>query len=361
MTLLNHSKFLRTSALFSLLTLVTLTQTACQNETQAPPPAPILKVKTLSIDSASQSYTWSLQGTLQAKAQMPLALRVGGLVNEVPIDLGARVREGQTILKLDAADFELAHKSAQAQMAATQADIRQAQSDLKRIKALQARQLATEQTQQQLENKLSALQAQQSANQQQLQQAQNQLTYTKLLAPESGVISAQYVQAHEYVNAGQPIVHLVVDGQREVVVAVPESQVERLPQQAQVLIRQNTYSATLRTVSPQAEQASRTWLAYYALPNQSELDRWPLGQSAQVVFENPVEGVKVPLSALYEEADYASVWLFESGKAKRLAAEVVRINEQFAWVKAEFPPQAKIIALGVHKLSEGMPLEESAQ
>ncbi|MBO1927336.1 efflux RND transporter periplasmic adaptor subunit [Thiomicrorhabdus sp. 6S2-11] len=329
----------------------------CQQDQQVAE-VPLLKVKTVLINDSPSSYNWHLNGVLQARIETPLALQVGGKIKNLQVDLGDSVLVDQALLSVDDSDFVLAVKSAQAAIKATAAEIAQTKADLKRIEALQQRKLASEQAKQQLENQLKALQAQQNANQQQLKQAENQLDYTTLKAPNSGVISQKMVQDGQVVGAGQALLQLIVDGQREIRVAVPENRIGQLPKQAQAIVQQQSYSVTLRTTEPQSDAVSRTWNAYYQLADADILNQISLGQTATLQFSAPNQGVEVPLSALYEQGDYPSVWLLVDGKAKRQAVQIIRLGDESAWVKGDFPAHAKVIALGVHLLNEGQSLEE---
>lgn len=348
-----HSKWLT----LALISIFSLGLHGCQQE---PPAAdvPPLKVKTVAVDKLPSSYQWLLNGVLQARIETPLALQVSGKVQQLKVDIGDKVSAGQTLLAVDESDFVLAVKSAQAAIKATAAEIAQTEADLIRIDALQQRKLASEQAKQQLENQLKALQAQQNANRQKLKQAKNQQDYTTLKAPNSGVISKKMVQDGQVVGAGQALLQLVVDGQREIRVAVPENRIEQLPKQAQAVVQQKTYRVKLRTLEPQADAASRTWTAYYQLPQNTLFNQIPLGQTATLQFSEMNQGVQVPLSALYEQGDYPSVWLLVDGKAQRQAVQIIRLSRESAWIKGDFPSKAKVIALGVHRLNEGQALEE---
>lgn len=341
----------------ALISLFSVALLGCQKE-QAPAEIPLLKVKTVTVDNQTSEHYWHLNGTLRARHLIPLALQVSGKVDKLPVDLGSRVTAGEALLSVDDADYLLAVKSVQAEIKATEAEIRQTKADLKRVDALLQRKLASEQAKQQLENQLIALQAQQNANQQQLQQVQNQLGYSTLISPRSGLIGEKMVEKAQVVSAGQVLFQLIADGQREIKVSVPENRIHHLPHTAQASINGKTYPLTIRTKMLQAEPASRTWNAFYLLPDIPELNRMPLNQTVVVQFTAENSGTKIPLSALYEQGDYPSVWLLQDSKAKRLPVEIVRLQGESAWVKADFPSQAKVIALGVHLLNEGQDLEE---
>ncbi|MBN2646807.1 MAG: efflux RND transporter periplasmic adaptor subunit [Thiotrichales bacterium] len=329
----------------------------CQ-PTETPPEPVVLKVQTLTLGSSQSQSQWQLIGTLQAKTVVNLALRVGGEVQQVYTDLGQTVQAGQKLVELDMTDRQLEVRRLQAQMQTITVQITQVKADLQRIRTLEQRKLASEQARQQLETQLKSLEAELSANQQQLAQAQNQLRYGQLKAPFTGVIQHKQVEVQQIVSAGQTLFELVANGEREVKVAIPENRIQALPKQAQAEVAGTVYSVSLRTIEPAADPASRTWTAFYQFAALPELDAMLLGQSVKVRFEQVNPGWQLPLSALYEQGDYPSVWVVEQQRVKRVAVQVLRVDERSAWVTADLAEQSKIVVLGVHLLNEGQRVEE---
>ncbi|CAN8141169.1 hypothetical protein THIOSC15_2790010 [uncultured Thiomicrorhabdus sp.] len=84
----------------------------CQQE-QPVTEVPLLKVKTVLINDGPSSYNWHLNGVLQARIETPLALQVGGKIQNL-VYLGM-VLVDQALLSVDDSDFVLAVKSAQSQ------------------------------------------------------------------------------------------------------------------------------------------------------------------------------------------------------------------------------------------------------
>ena len=93
--------------------LVLLVLTGCD---QQPPPQAVaqprpVRVEAVVLTSPQQVLTYS--GTLQARRQAELAFRVGGKVVARPVDLGARVRKGDVLARLDPSDLQLQAQASQ--------------------------------------------------------------------------------------------------------------------------------------------------------------------------------------------------------------------------------------------------------
>jgi membrane fusion protein, multidrug efflux system len=153
-----------------------------------------------------------------------VSARVDGHVTNVDINDNQRVNEGDLLVKLDPNDYKvrfelaqaaLAQWSAQADMAAVEAD--RAEKDYNRYKQLFDANAGI--TQQQLDNATAAARSAKaqlnSANSRiaeakaSLEQAQLNLSYTNIRAPQSGKIAKKTIEAGEFIRTGQPVLNIV--------------------------------------------------------------------------------------------------------------------------------------------------------
>jgi multidrug efflux pump subunit AcrA (membrane-fusion protein) len=80
-------------------------------------PEDIRAVRVLKIGAQDSRRTLEYAGEVRARHETRLAFRVGGKLVERLVDVGTRVRAGQPLARLDAADLALAAASAKAQVA----------------------------------------------------------------------------------------------------------------------------------------------------------------------------------------------------------------------------------------------------
>ena len=102
----------------------------CSHE---PPPEPLRAVRTAEIRYDKTQETDRYFGSVQARYEVDQAFRVGGKVVSRKVDVGQKVRQGDVIAVLDDTDYKLAVEAAQQQLAAAEAQARQAESDRKRL------------------------------------------------------------------------------------------------------------------------------------------------------------------------------------------------------------------------------------
>src|SRR3989338_2885692 len=181
-------------------------------------PAPPAKIErpalTMVAGSAATAGSNTYSGEIRARRETQPAFRIGGKIVERLVDAGARVNAGQALMRLDPGDAGLQLDSAGAQY-------QLAEADTKRYRELRSKGFVSQ----------SALDAKEAALQAAVAQAglaRNQSSYTTLHADRAGVIAAILAEAGQVATAGQPVLRLAPDGEREVAIALPEAHLVNL-------------------------------------------------------------------------------------------------------------------------------------
>lgn len=194
--------------------------TSCSED---PPPEEVLRpVRVQQVFASGVGRTRSFSGTARSSAESRLSFRVPGTVVELPVEVGDSVSQGQLIARLDADDFRVQLREAEAGLAQANAQAQNAQSTYSRTQELYESGNASRAD---LDAALAGFQSSEAvvrAASQRTQLARQQLSYAELRAPAEGATAAVFVQANENVQAGQPIVLLTAGSSTEVVIAVPE-------------------------------------------------------------------------------------------------------------------------------------------
>src|SRR5258708_3811114 len=112
----------------SLLTVAAIFLSACspEAETAAPEARP---VRTVTVVKRDVGETVTYTGRIQAEDEARLAFRIGGRMTERSVNVGDRVRGGQIVAKLEPQDELNGLRSAQAGVAAAQAQFAEAKSN----------------------------------------------------------------------------------------------------------------------------------------------------------------------------------------------------------------------------------------
>ena len=318
-----------------------------------PPPAPPKLVRSLTVGTgaaASDAAQRSYSGEVRARIETTLGFRVAGKLVERRVDVGATVKPGQVLARLDPADAGLQATQAEAQRAL-------AAADLARYRDLKARNFISASALDARETAFQAAEAQAAL-------ARNQAAYTTLVADRSGVIGQVLAEPGQVVAVGQAVFRMAPDGEREIAIALPEGEVSafKLGQAAEVRFWASGQSAppaplngTLREISPVADPVTRTYAARLSLKGADP--RLPLGMSATVRFLSGVPGstrLMVPLSAIFQQDKQTAVWKIGADDTVKLhAVTVASFNDDGALVTEGLAAGERIVAAGVNLLTAG--------
>lgn len=347
----------RLPALVPLLAAAALA--ACSRP--APAPEPVRAVRTLTVASDSAMAVREYAAEVKARTESRLGFRVAGKMVARPAELGQRVRAGQLLARLDAADLKLGQDAALASSRAAQSNYELAAAEFQRYQALREQGFISGL---ELERRETTLKAQRAQRDQALAQAGvqgNQAAYAALTATAAGVITGVDAEVGTVLAAGTPVLRLAHDGPRDAVFAVPEDRVAamraRLGKAGAVRVRawasDQLLPATVREVAAAADPVTRTFLVKADLGAAA----LQLGQTVTVLVDQPrVDGiVRLPLTALTQQQGRSAVWLLDpaSMTVRLQPVEVGGADGNTVMVAGGLSPGQMVVTAGVHVLTPG--------
>ncbi|KSV61046.1 efflux RND transporter periplasmic adaptor subunit [Sinorhizobium sp. Sb3] len=274
-------------------------------------------VKVVEIAQADNVRQLSYSGAVRARTEMNLGFRVSGKIVERVVNVGDRVKVGDLLARIDPTDYELAVRSASANLDAAERQVETVELVRDRAKQLLARKFASQAQFDQAVLGYNQAVATRDAAKSALSQAKNQVVYTSLVADRPGIVTSINADVGQVVGSGTPVATVAVEGEKEVQVAVPETEISNF--KAGLPVKVGIWSdaglsldGTVREVAGSADQQSRTFSVRVSLPNDQ---RVLLGMTATIEASagNGVSFVSVPLSALAEKDGYPIVWVVDRG------------------------------------------------
>ncbi len=346
------------------LGIVGLALAACSpGETAVSPQPPLVQtVEVARGGGGIARYT----GVVRARTESNLGFRVGGKIFERLVDPGDRVTRGQPLMRLDRTDFSLALNAARASVEAARAQMIKAKADEERSRKLVSDGWTSKQTYDQNKGAADSAIAQFANAEAQASQIANQARYSELQADADGVVMEVPSEPGQVVAAGQTVVKLARDGAREAEVFLPEGSRRAAQGEASAILYAEgevTYPARLRELSATADAATRTYRARYILSGGGETA--PLGATVTLQLKSTdaarAAAVAVPLGALFDQGQGASVWRYdaETQTVTAQSVAVARMAEENADIVSGLNPGDRIVALGAHLLKAGQKVRVS--
>lgn len=299
-------------ALVALIAALTLAGCGAQQDA-AQKPVAIVDAQTVALETFSPVLR--LTGVVEARNETRLAFRITGQVDDHLVDVGDHVTKGQALATIDDAGQQADLQAAQAALNAAKAQAEVAQATFERQKSLLAEGVTTRSSFEAAETALQTAQSAQQSAQAQLDTAQDALTFTRLLAPAAGVITARNLETGEVAQAASPMFVLAEDGPRDAVFNVQEAVFLGDTDHVRIdlfLTSDPTVKATgrLREVSPALDPQTGTVLVRVAIDNPPP--GMTLGGSVVgAVSASPTQKVVMPWSALWSNGGTPSVWIVD--------------------------------------------------
>jgi RND family efflux transporter MFP subunit len=330
--------------------------TACNKPPAAP--EPIRPVKTVHVGMEPGEAYLRLPGEVRARHETPLAFRVGGKITECKVNLGDTVRRGQILAKLEPADYQLATQSGAAGVAEVRSTLTLAEAELVRYRNLREKGFVSAAVLDQKQAAADAARARVDAMQSAYTEQTRQLAYTSLSAENDGVISAYNCNVGQVVSVGQLILQLAQAAEKEIVIHLPEAELQHFRSAAHFTVSLNAfpekhYPGTLRELAAAADPATRTYAARIAVKNMDTAMQ--LGMSATVDV-NPLgdQVMRLPLAAVVSRDSHPSVWKVDgAGNVHTSAISIAGIDGNAVRIASGLNSGDVVVTAGANLLREG--------
>ncbi len=333
--------------------------TACAPTEVAAPESP-RPVRTVVAGSSTSSTTAAYSGEVRARYESNLSFRTSGKVLSRLVEVGSHVKAGQPLMRLDTAQETLQVASADADVEASRSRIAKLQLDISRTEPLLSRKFAS---QSELDTLKQALDEAQAGLKMALARQQINLNlrgFSELRAERTGIVTAISAEAGQVVGAGQPVLVVAADGEREVVVSVPESRVEELRQAKDMQVSVwalpgKHYKAVLRELAPDTDTVTRTYSARVRITNADESLRLGMTAVVHLVDTETSSAIRLPLTAIYNKTGDALVWVLNPKTQQVSSRKVVLGGAQndTVWVKEGLSGGETVVTAGANLLVEG--------
>lgn len=320
--------------------------------------ADIRPVRALVLASSTVDVAAEFSGEVRARYESRLGFRVPGKIVARKVEVGSPVRRGQVLMQLDPQDLQLSQTQALASLRAAETSRDLADAELKRYRELRRQNFVSQAVLDQRESAYKSAQANVEAARALYRTQSNQAGYASLTSDIDGVVTAIDAEAGQVVAAGTPVVRVARTDEKEVVVGVPEDQVDELRKLGTVKVRlwadpEHPFAGKIREVAPVADPATRTYAFKVSLP--PDVKSAKLGMTAVVQFESHSDTprLKVPLTALYHEKNATSVWVVEQGVVKLVPVTVTGADGNDLIVGSGLQAGQTVVTAGVHLLKPG--------
>jgi membrane fusion protein, multidrug efflux system len=309
-------------------------------------PSAALRVTVERAAMQSLPSTYEATGTVRARVSTVISSKLMAYVREVKVQLGDRVREGQTLVTLDSRDQDVNARRAEAAreelrqavpeadsaVAAAKANFDLAQSTFQRMNELFSKKSISDQEFDEATGKRKAAQANyemMQARRRQLDSKMAQIeedirtaevarSYTEITAPFAGLVTAKTVEPGILAAPGVPLLTLERDGAYRLEASVEESHLAAIhvgqPVRVELDGVDRTLEARVSEIVPVVDAASRAYTVKIDLPALPVVRSGSFGRALFQIGSRSI--LTIPASAVTERGQLRSVLVAENGVAR---------------------------------------------
>lgn len=150
---------------------------------------------------ATEGESLTLPANIEAFYTAPIHSRVNGYVKMWYVDIGARVKAGQVLARIDTPDLDQQYEQAKGELSKAQADFSLAELTADRWKALRASQAVSQQTADEKAGDAAARKAQVAAAQANVDRVKAMEDFKNIVAPFDGTVTARHIDVGALVSA----------------------------------------------------------------------------------------------------------------------------------------------------------------
>lgn len=349
---------MKTASCLVVLLMASTLLTACQKEEDvAIGPRPVLSIVARSEPAAQLT----LPGTVEARVETEFGFRILGRIVARNVQTGDLVKKGDVLAAIDPLALELAVKSAQSDLANSQAQLANALTTEERQKMLFERQSEAKATYETAELQRKTAQAAVAKAKANLDKVNEQLGYARLLAEFDGVVTATSAEVGQVVSPGQSVATVARPEERDAVIDVPEAAADQLRPGSAFDISLQLDPAVrsrgiVREIAPEADDATRTRRTKLTLVDPPDVMRLGSVVTATVISKR-APSIWIPSSAVRTDGSTSIVWIVDEAASKvfsrPVTLEASPIPGSRVTVTEGINPGDRIVVAGVNKLEEG--------
>jgi HlyD family secretion protein len=316
----------------------------------------VLTVTAAELLPVELARTITINGAVYAWQEVIIAPEVGGYrVAEVKVDVGDRVKRGQTLVELSTALLEAEVATKKAMLAQREAQLVNDDAALERGQSLQDMNLISQADFDKLKSAALASRAGTESARADLETSTLRLKFTNVTAPDDGIVTARTVTVGQIAQAGSEMLRVLRNGRIEWRGEVPESRLGEIKPGQPVAVTTAdgaVVNGTIRVVAPTIASANRTGLIYVDLPPN---DRLRPGMFARGEIEiGRAPAFTVPLQSVVSSDGYSYVFVLKPDRTvERRRVETGAVRDASLEVVSGIEAGEMIVGKGAGFLKDG--------
>jgi len=305
-------------------------------------------------------------GSVQAFNTVALKTRIDGQITKVNFVEGQEVKQGELLIQIDPRPYEVAFATAQANLQRDEAQLKNAQVQYERLKALYAGGVIAKQDLDAQQASFGQYEGTIAADKAAIDNAKLNLTYTRITSPINGRIGLRQVDIGNYVQASATTPMAVITQMHPIAIVftLPEDQLQAVRQRMkQGALNVDVYSrddqtklstGKLLTIDNQIDQTTGT-ARFKAVFENPDNNLWPNQfVNVHLLLETRKDALTIPTSAVQRGPQGTFTYLVDDKNTVKVQPiEVALTQGNTAVVASGLQAGERVVTDGQEKLQAG--------
>lgn len=330
--------------------------------------------KVLVVTSTDKTLTTSYSASIKGKQDVEIRPQISGLITEVRVREGEKVRKGQPLFVIDQVTYRSTLETAKANVEAAKAEVETARLTAESKQELYAQDVVSLYDLQTAQNSLKSAEAQLAQAKAQEVNAVNDLSYTVVKSPSDGIVGTLPYRVGALVNSSiaTPLTTVSDNSEMYVYFSMTENQVLSLTRQHGSLDKaiatmpevelqlgdgsKYDTKGRIQTISGVIDQTTGAVSIRAVFPNSSSI--LLSGGAGSIIYPYEMKDVIViPQGATYELQDKIFVYKVVNGIAESTEVKVFPVTDGTTYiVQSGITIGDTIVAEGAGLLRNGTPV-----
>lgn len=331
-------------------------------------PEDVSKVPVHAISAVPEKipYKYNTIGTVVPLQEVVVQPQISGKLTDILFNEGDTVAQGDVIAKIDEASAEAELDRTEAELAANQAKLHEAETNLKRYKQLRKSSIISQKALEEYESACEQLRASVMSSKAQMEIAQINYEHTKITAPISGRIGLKNINKGNIVSVSDN------KGIATIIQISPISVVFSLPQRLFPVLAHNRNAVVEIVDNSLGEKLSEGKIAAFdntineqngtirirANFDNNDAELWP-GQSVNVnlLYGRNTDNIVLPKKVVRPGLDGSYIFKFTEGKAEVTPVKTGYEDENNIVILSGIGIGDTVITDGFSRLTNGTPVQ----
>jgi RND family efflux transporter MFP subunit len=327
----------------------------------APQSASPVEVTVATPEMVELSEPIFLTGTVVARRTTNITPLVGGLIEEIFVNVGTRVEKDQPLLRMRRKDFEVRVSGVSEARRLAQAEYEDAERDLKNAIALQEKQALSAELLDDRRTQVEVSSAKLGIANANLAEAQKEMDDSITRAPYRGVITQRHVDEGSYIpsimRSERPVLQIQEIDVMVALVLVPEAHLNAIelgtPGKVHIPSMNKIYESEVALINDRIDVQTRTIDVRLGIPNADYAIKPGLFIEVELM-PNPRQALVLPPETTTGSGSRRRVLVVEDGVVSQREVQVRELSDgRLEVIQGISPATVLIVGPGMHNVSPG--------